>query len=270
MKYKLLSTYLLTGILFASCQMIQNPQLDSVIGSTGLKIKVNSESPRTISVSQWEVTSLDIQVNGPATKSFTWIPGDSSQLSTELPLGTYTIKVIHHGVANGIAVTAEESAAFSIDIGKVTVVQVTPGGLGTIEVASSDTSIPVADPVTLQELKRAFVGTWKGTMTCPWQEPSIVTFSFREDGTYSSKAEANGPALYYGSDSDSALKVYEIYDISQTEMRFGLGRLTVYFSGSETTVVEDLQEIQILGNTLSFRFKHFNEYGPIVYSLERQ
>lgn len=258
--------------LAVSCQSGVEPFSSVQTISSGLTLQIQAPLGRGIAVEQWDVTSLDILIKGPVNRELTWKRGDAGTIKVSLSVGTYSLELVHHGVLGGKAVEARESASFSVAWGKVTVVSLIPGGLGTVQVGEV-APVPVPSvPQTPAEFRQAMVGTWTGTMTCPWQAPIAVSFTFRADGTYSSKAdvEGTGPALYYGSDLDSPLKTYNVYDVSQTERKFGLCRLTVYFQGSETTVEEELQDLTVTGTTLGFQFLHLGKYGPVSVQLSRK
>ena len=113
-------------------------------------------------------------------------------------------------------------------------------------------------------------------MTTPWTDPYWVTITFRADGTYSSRAHegAENSALYYGTDGDSAFKLYELYEL-QDDLE-GMGSIDIVFlPDDEVTSLDgvvrgdDLRNIRLMGDQLEFEFFHFNEYGPVSYRLWR-
>ena len=131
-----------------------------------------------------------------------------------------------------------------------------------------DTSGP--SPTSLEAVKTGMLGQWIGCTTNPWTSPYKVSFEFRPDGTYSSETLADSgskPALYYGTDQDSPKKTYSIDNFLGNGR--AQGTIVIYFAGTNTTNTDTLDNISLTGNTLSFSFKHFGQYGPLVYDLVR-
>jgi hypothetical protein len=126
---------------------------------------------------------------------------------------------------------------------------------------------------TLEELQSGIVGTWQGCVTTPWTPAYWVTVTFKNDGTYTafSSEILDGQSMvpmYYGGQQNSSKDTYAI-DTLQNGL--GTGRFNIVFTdGSGSVVDEDMQLIKLMGNKLSFRFKHFNQYGPLTYQLNRQ
>lgn len=132
--------------------------------------------------------------------------------------------------------------------------------------------IMVGDAAILVELRGRIVGSWSGTVATPWVRPYRVTLVFRGDGTYSAHADettelGKEPALYWGSDTDSPLKRYSIDDVAADGS--GSGEIVLYFSGSETTTLDQLGDIRITGDRLEFSLTHGGNYGPITFQLTR-
>lgn len=140
--------------------------------------------------------------------------------------------------------------------------------------------IPLAEKASLSELKESIVGKWVGSSESPWKLPYEVSFEFLSDGTYSSSAEAPSAfsdggkitqtsALYYGTDTDSQFKYYDINNI--TEGGLGEGEIDIVF---DTGVINRgrIEKIEFSENGLflKFDFLHRNEFGPVKYLLQRQ
>jgi hypothetical protein len=121
----------------------------------------------------------------------------------------------------------------------------------------------------LGDLELSLIGEWRGCVTTPWVPKYLISMTFKDDGTYSSKllkASVNpGSALYYGTDNDAPEKTYTITNFHED---IGAGNLVIYFD-SGTTVTEGLSRVKIMGNKLSFSFHHFNQYGPLQLELVR-
>jgi len=125
---------------------------------------------------------------------------------------------------------------------------------------------------SLQDLQSGIVGTWKGCVAQPWLPTYEVTMVFKADGTYDSYSneKLDGQdmiGLYYGTDNNNPAKKYQLTGLSND---IGSGRLTIYFENSNTTVTNDLQNVKLMGNKLSFSFNHLGQYGPLSFQLNRQ
>lgn len=126
---------------------------------------------------------------------------------------------------------------------------------------------------SLSDLKVGIVGTWQGCVTTPWLPVYWVTITFKSDGTYtaSSNEVLDGRStfpMYYGGQQDSPKDTYSV-DNFQNGLGSGVFNI-VFTDGSGSVVPEDMQNIKLMGNKLSFNFKHFNKYGPLNYQLTRQ
>ncbi len=94
---------------------------------------------RSITVTDYQVTRLEIEVLDPVgetVKSIDWAAaeGESTYMIPVETPGEYSIEVTHFGEKDGETVEATESASFNIGAMLITVVEVTPGQVGTINV----------------------------------------------------------------------------------------------------------------------------------------
>lgn len=125
---------------------------------------------------------------------------------------------------------------------------------------------------SLQELQSGIVGTWRGCVTQPWVPTYEVVIVFKADGTYDSYSTEKLDSqdmigLYYGTDSNSHEKKYQLTGFGNG---VGNGLLTIFFENSNTTVNNDLPNVKLMGNKLSFSFRHLGQYGPLTFQLVRQ
>jgi hypothetical protein len=120
----------------------------------------------------------------------------------------------------------------------------------------------------LTEVRQRLVGTWVGTRRTPWEGEHPVTMTFTSDGHYSAHCLDGCIALYYGSDSDSSEKTYQITQVNSDGT--GFGEIAIWFSAGNT----NRGEISNLGfnsdgNTVAFTVYKDN-YGPLDFTLTRQ
>lgn len=115
----------------------------------------------------------------------------------------------------------------------------------------------------------AIVGKWEGTATVPagWGDIGNVWFDFRSDGTYSVRHDGTeSGGLYWGDDTDSPLRTYEINGPSP-----GYGWITVFWA-PDTTQQGRLENVMI--QTGHLHFELWNDwssgtYGPVIYDLDQ-
>jgi len=120
----------------------------------------------------------------------------------------------------------------------------------------------------LMRVRNGFIGTWTGTATA-FGNTWPVTFTFDSYTHYSAKSlQAGISALYYGSDDDSPLKLYNITDLQANGD--ANGTIVIYFSANDTNL-DNLQGIELSadGSHLQFYFMHFGANGPLQYDLQR-
>ena len=142
--------------------------------------------------------------------------------------------------------------------------------IDTVYVYDNDTIYITSDAALLNEMQQKIIGKWKGMVTTPWESPYKIEISFLENGTYSARRfDLGGSAMYYGTDLDSDLKTYHIYDVAANNK--GLGEITILFL-SGNTVTDDLRQITFFNNFQILRFEmwHLETYGPLLFELERQ
>jgi hypothetical protein len=120
-------------------------------------------------------------------------------------------------------------------------------------------------------LASGIVGTWTGCVTTPWTPMYEVTFSLRDDGSYSATTNevldgTRMTALYYGMDQDSPLKTYALTDFQASGL--GIGEIDIVFD-VESVVRDELRNIRLMGDKLEFEMFHSGRYGPLTYELTR-
>jgi hypothetical protein len=142
------------------------------------------------------------------------------------------------------------------------------GRLPQIMVQTDKLSDPtLTSTADLAIVRQNLIGTWKGTMNCPWWPTTLVTVEFLSDGTYRCSSQtANQTAMYYGSDTDTPEKKYTILS---TQAQFASMDFELVF-GPGDDVIEHVDDLTVDSSSLHFSFLHFDKYGPIVYDLQRQ
>lgn len=160
-------TVLTLGLLFACTQ----PFWESFDPDAGyIKLNVGYLGAKSIDVDYHEVTGLTITVYDPQDAelaTFEWDAEDGSQsyLVQVNEDGTHTVEVTHTSDDSGAAVDVTEYEDFEIEAMTITVIHVTPGVIGMIEVEGEDGGgepsedgtltvhlSGVADPVTLEPM----------------------------------------------------------------------------------------------------------------------
>ncbi len=125
----------------------------------------------------------------------------------------------------------------------------------------------------LANLQQGMVGHWVGVATpLDWARPYRVDIVFRADGRYSARCLDSGcVAFYYGIDTDSPSKRYEIYDIKASGE--GFGRINIVFGPGGGFQQGALERIYLLdgGDRLTFEFFRTwgGRYGPVSFDLRR-
>ena len=128
-------------------------------------------------------------------------------------------------------------------------------------------SIPETNLEIIQE---KIIGQWEGNVTTPWVDTYSVEIEFRENGTYSAhNTSSSYPAFYYGTDDESNLKTYYIYDLYTSGE--AVGSITIFFDVANTTIDKlDFVSFSNNYNSLTFEFWHNAVYGPIEFNLVRE
>ncbi len=236
-----------------------------------LKLQISTDSERAIEVQEYRVTKLEIEITGTYDKSITWEPTDDKEINIQLSVGSYEILIKHISEKDGITFIFEETSSFQIRPSVITVIKITPGAVGFIEI---DTEAVVTEPVIeeltdLEKIQESFIGNWVGTVTTPWIDPYSVEVEFKSNGTYSARnTSSNGPAFYYGSDDDSESKTYQIYDLYANGQ--AIANITLYFwPGNVNYSKLDFIELSDNNNKLVFEYWHRSEYGPVTFELTR-
>jgi hypothetical protein len=104
-----------------------------------IKLLVQAPASKGITVTEFDVTGLNIQVRDPqgeVLQSIDWAAaeGPQSYLVLVKQQGEHQIEVIHYGERDGEQVQASESAFFNIQAMKITVIDIVPGCIGLIRV----------------------------------------------------------------------------------------------------------------------------------------
>ncbi len=106
-----------------------------------IKLNIHGQpSSKAITVTEYEVTGLDIVVKDPdgdLIQTIAWkaADGSTSYLIPVTQQGLHKIFVTHIGTKNSQVVQAEESATFNIQAMVITVIDITPGCIGVINVS---------------------------------------------------------------------------------------------------------------------------------------
>jgi hypothetical protein len=139
-KHVLLLGSLAALALMLACGCSLLPKDDSGTGA-GWYIRLQIRTPASakgITVSEFDVTGLNIQVRDPAgelLESIDWAPGDdSTYLVPVKQLGQHQLVVTHFGEREGESVQAMEEAFFEIRAMKITVIDIVPGCIGVVRV----------------------------------------------------------------------------------------------------------------------------------------
>ena len=138
---------------------------------------------------------------------------------------------------------------------------------------SQDDTVVLNSNSNLETIQKQFIGQWEGEAIPSFSstQPYKVSINFNADGTYSAKnttPKSGLPAFYYGTDEDSDLKVFDIYNLYSDGR--ASANITIVFSPG-TTNIGKLNFITMSEdyNQLSFEFWK-GSYGPIKYTLTRK
>ncbi len=124
----------------------------------------------------------------------------------------------------------------------------------------------------LETYQKKIIGVWEGDAIPPsnWSEPYKIEIEFKENGIYSARntSSAGLPAFYYGTDSDSDQKVFNIYDLYANGQ--AIASITILFQTGSTNIGKlDFIELSNDYDQLTFDFWK-GDYGPIKYTLKRK
>ena len=164
---------LLLGAVFG-CSLLLRDEAQQ----TGWHIRLNIAAPaasRAINVSEHEVTALIVRVYDPddqLLETIDWQPdqGPRSYLVPVSQVGQHRIEVTHIGEDNGTAVQALESALFTIQAMRITVIDIVPGAIGVIQIDGEE-----ADPASWMH------GEWLLSKT---GAPHVDLVKIDPDGTF--------------------------------------------------------------------------------------
>ncbi|OQP62517.1 hypothetical protein A3860_27890 [Niastella vici] len=120
-------------------------------------------------------------------------------------------------------------------------------------------------PATIQ---RQMVGKWHGSVTTPWQPVYEVDMEFFSNGQYSAHStNSSTPALYYGVDTDSPDKTFQILSLDAAGAN---GNIVIYFWPGDTKQ-NQLKAINLSNNNNNLNFEIWDgSHGPRKYVLDRK
>jgi hypothetical protein len=133
-------------------------------GQSGWYIQLNIGGPesKAISVVEYDVTRVEVELFAPGESqpfyTRTWYAGDDpvSELIPVSEKGEYKIQVTHVGDDNGEPVEAEETDTFNIKAMIITVIDIIPGCIGTIEIEpGTPTDGTIGEPLLCAQLQYA-------------------------------------------------------------------------------------------------------------------
>jgi hypothetical protein len=227
-----------------------------VSGQEGWYIQLNVGAPATkgITVKEFEVTGLEIQVldpNDALLQTINWdtLHGPQSYLIPVTQTGQHEIVVTHFGERDGEEVEATESAAFTIAEMVITVIDVVPGCIGVIHVAGGGEEPPAP----------SLVGVWSGANLDYVDDPAHVDMqqTYTADGYFEWLCtEPGNPQEYYeGSQKGTYTAADGILEIQITHFLWNYDPVTGaiewvdappgYGGALEYTVVGDTLTIQV-------------------------
>jgi hypothetical protein len=167
---------LIMALLFGCARLFWD-----VAGQSGWYIRLNIGNPgaKTIGVEEYDVTQVDVGIFAPGetlpfyTVSWYADDGSASYLIPVSEQGEYRIEVTHVGDDNGEPVEAKESATFNIQAMVITVIDIIPGCIGTINVEPGD-----EEPTTPIDLTGYWV--WFFTPDGEQEEFGPITFGIKQ------------------------------------------------------------------------------------------
>ena len=147
------------ALLFGCARLFWDAPQDS-----GWYIRLNVGNPgaKAISVVEHDVTRVEVELFAPGESqpfyTRTWYAGDDpvSELIPVSEEGEYRIQVTHVGDDNGEPVEAEETDTFNIKAMIITVIDIIPGCIGTIEIEpGTPTDGTIGEPLLCAQLQYA-------------------------------------------------------------------------------------------------------------------
>lgn len=121
---------------------------------------------------------------------------------------------------------------------------------------------------TPASIQKQMTGKWQGTVTTPWTAAYQVQMEFFGNGQYSAhNINSGGPvALYYGVDTDSPRKTYEVISL---DAKGANGNIVVLYDVGSTTL-DQLKSIKLTNNNNSLTFELWHtDHGPVSFNLTR-
>ena len=138
--------------------VLTDPSGGTPEGGWYIKLSVGEAAEsRGLTVTQYDVTALEISVHGPdgeTLRRISWEAADGPQsymIEAQRP-GEHEIVVTHFGERGGQEVEATESAAFTIGSMAITVIDIVPGSIGVIRVAGGESLVDLTGYWAVYEL----------------------------------------------------------------------------------------------------------------------
>ena len=125
-------------VLAAGCSLLGREEVGTPAADGWcIQLRIQAPASKGITVSEFDVASLNIQVRSPdggLLQSIDWLLAEGPQtcIVPVKQLGEHQLEVKHFGQRDGQQVQATESAAFQIRAMKITVIDIVPGGIGMI------------------------------------------------------------------------------------------------------------------------------------------
>jgi hypothetical protein len=143
---------LLTLLLAFGCSLL--PREDGgAVADWYIKLQIQAPASKGITVSDCNVTGMNIQVRDPqgeVLKTIDWAVAEGAQtyLVAVKQQGEHQLEVTHFAERDGQQVQALESAAFNIQAMKITVIDIVPGGLGLVWITPGQNEQPQDGTIT--------------------------------------------------------------------------------------------------------------------------
>jgi hypothetical protein len=140
-----------------------------------------------------------------------------------------------------------------------------------------DPMTPATLDALVQRITQGMLGDWHGVVTTPWVAPYEVKLTFTADGGYSAACTwASNEccvAFYYGTDTDSDLKHYDVNRVSTSgevggDIAVIFGEPGSFYESGYQGTLENI-ELDATGTRLRFDFMYDRTYGPVAFDLER-
>jgi hypothetical protein len=145
---------LLVLLLASGCSLLARDFEAAPVTGWYLQLRIQvAAAAKGITVSEFDVTGLNIQVRDPQgemLQSIDWAAAEGPQtyLVPVKKQGEHQLEVTHFAELDGQPVQASESAAFSIQSMKITVIDIVPGGIGLVWVTPPQNGLPQDGTIT--------------------------------------------------------------------------------------------------------------------------